>query len=46
MYVLIFIEQFYTAIFPAGGGANDAKGIEERCFAFPVVLAFWAAGYA
>ncbi|KAM5440992.1 Amino acid permease [Microsporum ferrugineum] len=38
---LVFIAQFYTAVWPLGGGVNDAKGFFKTYLAVPVVLLFW-----
>lgn len=48
--ILVFIAQMYVAIWPIGGGpdggaVNDAEGFFMSCLAFPVVVAFWIAGY-
>lgn len=48
--ILVFIAQMYVAIWPIGGGPdggplNDAEGFFMSCLAFPVVIAFWIAGY-
>jgi amino acid transporter len=37
--------QFYIAVWPVGGGVNDAYGFFLSYLAAPVVLAFWAGGY-
>ncbi|KAF3483736.1 amino-acid permease inda1 [Arthroderma uncinatum] len=51
---LVFIAQdmtqFYTAVWPLGGGVNangtnDAKGFFKTYLAVPVVLLFWACAY-
>ncbi|EEP81219.1 amino-acid permease inda1 [Uncinocarpus reesii 1704] len=45
LIVLVLIAQFYTSIWPLGGGVNDAKGFFKSYLAMPVVLFFWACGY-
>ena len=45
LIVLVLIAQFYVAIWPAGGGVNDAAGFFKAYLAAPVVLFFWAVGY-
>jgi amino acid transporter len=42
---LVLVAQFYTAVWPLGGGVNDAEGFFKAYLALPVVLFFWAAGY-
>ncbi|KAK2861249.1 hypothetical protein FQN49_004394 [Arthroderma sp. PD_2] len=47
---LVFIAQFYTAVWPLGGGinangTNDAKGFFKAYLAVPVVLLFWVCAY-
>lgn len=39
------VAQLFTAIAPAGGGLNNAKGFFQAYLALPVVLFFWACGY-
>ncbi|RDW81326.1 putative Amino-acid permease inda1 [Aspergillus mulundensis] len=48
---IVLIAQFFTAVAPAGGGPdggtyNDAEGFFKSYLALPVVLFFWACGYA
>jgi len=45
MVVLVLIAQFYTAVWPLGGGVNTAEGFFKTYLAFPVVLVFFAVGY-
>lgn len=45
LIILVLIAQFYVAIFPPGGGTNDAAGFFQSYLALPVVLFFWACGY-
>jgi yeast amino acid transporter len=45
LIVLVLIAQFYVAVFPIGGGVNDAEGFFKSYLAAPVVLFFWACGY-
>lgn len=46
LIVLVLIAQFYVAICPVGGGYNDVKGFFKSYLALPVVMFFWACGYA
>ncbi|KAI5286617.1 hypothetical protein KEM54_006642 [Ascosphaera aggregata] len=39
--ILVLVAQFYTAIYPPGGGINDAKGFFQDYLALPVVLFFY-----
>ncbi|EGE01440.1 amino-acid permease inda1 [Trichophyton equinum CBS 127.97] len=41
MVGLVFIAQFYTAVWPLGGGVNNAKGFFKTYLAVPVVILFW-----
>ncbi|EEP81481.1 amino-acid permease inda1 [Uncinocarpus reesii 1704] len=43
---LVLIAQFFIAICPVSGGYNDVKGFFKSYLALPVVLFFWACGYA
>ncbi|KIW57977.1 hypothetical protein PV05_02530 [Exophiala xenobiotica] len=45
LIVLVLIAQFYVAIWPPGGGVNDAEGFFKSYLALPVVMFFWACGY-
>ncbi|KAJ9625479.1 Amino-acid permease inda1 [Knufia peltigerae] len=45
LIVLVLIAQFYVAIWPPGGGVNDAEGFFKAYLALPVVMFFWACGY-
>lgn len=45
LVVLVLIAQFYVAIWPVGGGVNDAEGFFKAYLAAPVVLFFWLIGY-
>lgn len=45
MVVLVLIAQFYIAVWPLKGGINTTGGFFKTYLAFPVVLAFFAAGY-
>lgn len=38
--------QFYTAVSPIGVSVGDAEGFFKSYLAAPVVLFFWAIGYA
>lgn len=38
-------EQFYIAVWPIGGGTNDAYGFFLSYLALPVVIVFWIAGF-
>lgn len=46
LIVLVLIAQFYVAIWPPGGGVNDAEGFFKAYLALPVVGFFWICGYA
>ncbi|KAL1742743.1 amino acid permease/ SLC12A domain-containing protein [Schizophyllum fasciatum] len=50
LIVLVLIAQFYIALWPLGGmaptGGEVATGFFQAYLAMPVVLAFWAGGYA
>ncbi|KAI2468877.1 amino-acid permease inda1 [Annulohypoxylon bovei var. microspora] len=46
LVVLVLIAQFYVAICPPEGGFNDVAGFFQVYLAFPVVILFWAVGYA
>ncbi|KAH7063629.1 amino acid permease/ SLC12A domain-containing protein [Macrophomina phaseolina] len=45
LVVLVLIAQFYTAVWPLGGGVNDAEGFFQSYLAFFVVGFFWICGY-
>lgn len=45
LVVLVLIAQFYTAVWPLGGGVNDAEGFFQSYLAFFVVGFFWVCGY-
>lgn len=44
--ILVFIAQMGVAISPVGDRLNTAEGFFKTCLALPVVLVFWAVGYA
>lgn len=48
LIAIVMIAQFYTAIVapPGKSGFNDVKGFFKQYLALPVVLFFWACGYA
>ncbi|CAJ2510590.1 Uu.00g062150.m01.CDS01 [Anthostomella pinea] len=46
LVVLVLIAQFYVAVCPVTGGYNTAGGFFESYLAFPVVILFYAVGYA
>merc|ERR1711939_334252 len=41
----IRVAHSYVAIWPPGGGVNDAEGFFKSYLALPVVMFFWACGY-
>ncbi|GAB0135713.1 Amino-acid permease inda1 [Epichloe bromicola] len=44
--ILVLIAQFFTAIAPPGQeGLNSVEGFFKSYLAFPILLAFWAAGF-
>ncbi|KAF2456145.1 amino-acid permease inda1 [Lineolata rhizophorae] len=45
LVLLVLIAQFYTAVWPLGGGVNDAEGFFKSYLALPVVIGFWVAGF-
>ncbi|KAK0664157.1 Amino-acid permease inda1 [Lasiodiplodia hormozganensis] len=45
LIVLVLIAQFYTAVWPLGGGVNDAEGFFKSYLALFVVIFFWICGY-
>ncbi|KAL0263520.1 Amino-acid permease inda1 [Diplodia seriata] len=45
LVVLVLIAQFYTAVWPLGGGVNDAEGFFQDYLALFVVIFFWICGY-
>ncbi|KAF2837902.1 arginine permease [Patellaria atrata CBS 101060] len=45
MVILVLIAQFYVAVWPLGGGVNDAEGFFKAYLALPVVMLFWICGY-
>ncbi|WEW61355.1 Amino-acid permease inda1 [Emydomyces testavorans] len=45
LIAIVFIAQFYTAVWPLGGGVNTPMGFFKAYLAMPVVLFFWACGY-
>ncbi|EFW14270.1 amino acid permease [Coccidioides posadasii str. Silveira] len=45
LVIIVLIAQFYTAVWPLGGGVNNAEGFFKSYLAMPVVLFFWACGY-
>lgn len=44
--LLVLIAQFWVALFPVGGEPPSAEVFFQAYLALPVVLLFWAAGYA
>jgi len=48
LVILVLIAQFYTALYPLGndGKIGTAEGFFKSYLAAPVVLFFWACGYA
>jgi len=45
LVILVLIAQFYTAVWPLGGGVNDAEGFFKSYLALPVVIVFWIGGF-
>ncbi|EOD44355.1 Amino-acid permease inda1 [Neofusicoccum parvum] len=45
LVILVLIAQFYTAVWPLGGGVNDAEGFFKSYLALFVVIFFWICGY-
>ena len=43
--VLVLIAQFYVAVWPIGGGVNNAEGFFKSYLAAPVVILFWFIGF-
>ncbi|TPX13399.1 uncharacterized protein E0L32_006129 [Thyridium curvatum] len=43
--VLVLLASLFTAIAPAAGGVNDAKGFFKQYLALPVVIFFYICGY-
>ncbi|KAK3360918.1 amino acid permease/ SLC12A domain-containing protein [Lasiosphaeria ovina] len=46
LIALVLVAQFYVAVSPVGMDVNTAEGFFQSYLAFPVVLFFWACGYA
>lgn len=46
LIALVLVAQFYTALFPLDGSPPSAEAFFESYLAMPVVLVFWAIGYA
>lgn len=46
LIVLVLMAQFYTALYPLSGAAPSAEAFFKSYLALPVVMVFWAVGFA